>query len=83
VGHHRFIEPYLVLRVELDARSGKPTKDLANYRRRPVQCRQHPDARPIGTTSLNGNDGGAAFADARSVSPARPRAFCAGMKATF
>jgi hypothetical protein len=59
------------------------TKDLANYRRRPVQCRQHPAARPIDTTSLNGNDGGAAFADARSGSPARPRAFCAGMKATF
>ncbi len=28
-------------------------------------------------------NGGAAFADARSVSPARPRAFYAGMKATF
>jgi outer membrane receptor protein involved in Fe transport len=28
-------------------------------------------------------NGGAPFADARSVSPARPRAFCAGLKATF
>jgi hypothetical protein len=27
VGHHRFIEPYLVLLVELDAQSGKPTKE--------------------------------------------------------
>ncbi len=28
-------------------------------------------------------NGGAAFADARSVSPARPRAFYAGLKTTF
>jgi outer membrane receptor protein involved in Fe transport len=31
----------------------------------------------------NFTNGGAAFADARSVSPARPRAFYAGLKATF
>jgi hypothetical protein len=28
-------------------------------------------------------NGGAPFADARSVSPARPRAFYVGLKATF
>ena len=28
-------------------------------------------------------NGGAAFTDARAVSPARPRAFYAGLKATF
>ena len=27
VGHHRFIEPYLVLLVELDTRGGKPTEE--------------------------------------------------------
>ena len=35
-----------------------------------------------GGTIMDGN-GGAPFTDARSISPARPRAFYAGLKATF
>ena len=44
--------------------------------------------RPTGLSSIgddmpNFANGGADFADARTVSPARPRAFYAGLKATF